>query len=128
MTRRLLSALLLALLFGGCGGDDDPIEVPAGPGTMTATLDSPNGVEGGALIHLIGAGASSVTAPTGDLWTNQTGDTVKVLLLRETPGDLVLGFNLPDTTQLPQVRILQVTDGANQLRSSLSGYSLRIQP
>ncbi len=125
---RLASGLLLGcLILSGCGGEEDgPIDISGGPGTMTATLQSPNGPEGGALIHLVGNGATNVMAPVGDLFTSVSGDTVKVLLLRQDPGELIFSFSLPDTTRRPTILIEQVTGGDNQLRASLSGYTLRL--
>jgi hypothetical protein len=127
MKSRLFPTLILVSVFvTACGGEKGPINPPGGPGTMTATLVSPTGPEGGVLVHLIGNGATSITAPVGDLFTSVSGDTVKVLLLREDPGELAFGFSLPDTTRQPTVRIQQVTGGDNQLRSGLSSYTLRI--
>jgi hypothetical protein len=125
-TRFVPPIALVALLLTACGGGDGPIDLPGGPGTMTATLESPNGPEGGVLIHLIGNGATSVTAPVGDLFTSVSGDTVKVLLLREDPGELEFGFSLPDTTRQPNIQILQVTGADNRLRANLAAYTLRV--
>jgi hypothetical protein len=127
MTTRLFPTfVLMSLLLTACGGSDGPVELPGGPGTVTATLESPNGAEGGVLIHLIGNGASSVTAPVGDLFTSVSGDTVKVLLLRQEPGELAFSFSLPDTTRPPSVRLQQVAGGDNQLRVSLADYTVRL--
>lgn len=128
MKFRSVPSLLFALLaLGACGGEDAPIDLPGGPGTMTATLESPNGPEGGMLIHLIGAGATNITAPAGDLFTSDSGDTVKVLLLRADPGELTFRFSLPDTTRQPTIRIEQVTGGDNRLRENLTAYGLRVR-
>ena len=80
--RLTVKPILLSLLLTACGGGDGPIDSPGGPGTMTAALESPNGAEGGVLIHLVGNGASAVTAPVGDLFTSVSGDTVNVDLDR----------------------------------------------
>jgi len=127
-TRQFLALLLFLVALTACGDDEGPIDIdlPGGPGTMTATLLSPNGPEGGVLIHLIGNGATSVTAPVGDLFTSVSGDTVKVLLLRENPGELGFGFSLPDTTRRPSIQIRQVTGGDNQLRTNLADYTVRV--
>ena len=126
MKTRLILALLLApLSLTACGGDDGPIDIPGGPGTVSLTLESPNGPEGGVLVHLIGNGATNVTSAVGDLFTSVSGDTVKVLLLRQDPGELGFSFTLPDTTRRPGIQIQQVTGGDNQLRANLSTYSMR---
>lgn len=123
-----LAGLCSVGVLSACGGDGGPgpIEQTGGPGTLTATLVSPNGAEGAALIHMIGNGATGLEAAEGELFTEVSGDTVKVLLLRGAPGALSFRFSLPDTLQKPAIQIIEVADGGNDLRTGLAGYSLRL--
>ena len=115
--------LLLAGLLGTSGcGDAAPVSAP---GTLTAIVESPNGAEGAALIRLIGEGVASVEPLTGDLYSSVLGDTTRVVVLLDTPGDIAFRLNVADTTRLPVVTLLQVADGQNELRAGLSGYSVR---
>jgi hypothetical protein len=99
-----------------------------GPGVLTATLGAPNGAEGVALLHLVGGQISSVEALTGDLHTSVLGDTTKVLVLLDTPGEIDFLLNVADTTLPPVTTIVQVADGQNQVRSSLAEYRVRFTP
>lgn len=125
-TRPFKTGLLLAALISaiGCGGGD--VGPVSGPGSFIATLESPNGVEGASLIHLIGGGVSSVQPLSGELFTSTSGDTTKVLVVLSTPGDVAFRVQVADTTQPPIVVLLQVADGDNRVRSSLQGYSVRL--
>ncbi len=81
------------------------------PGTLTATVESPNGAEGAALLRLIGGGVSSVEPLTGDLHTSAQGDTTKVLVILDTPGQIAFRVSVADTTQVPVTTLLQIADG-----------------
>lgn len=119
--------LFLAVLLGASGcGDVGPVSAP---GTLTtATVESPNGAEGAALIRLIGAGVAFVKPLTGDLHTSVAGDTTKVLVVLDTPGDIAFRLNVADTTRPPLATLLQVADGHNEVRAGLLGYSVRFTP
>lgn len=122
-TRTLLVAVALVAL-AACG-DSAPTSAP---GVLTATLESPNGSEGAALLHLVGGSISSVEPLTGDLHTSVLGDTTKVLVLLDAPGEIAFLLNVADTTLPPVTTILQVADGQNELRVSLAEYRVRFTP
>ena len=118
--------LFLAVLLGASGcGDVAPVSAP---GTLTATVESPNGAEGAALIRLVGAGVAFVEPLTGDLHTSVVGDTTKVLVVLDTLGDIAFRLNVADTTLTPVATLLQVADGQNELRAGLLEYSVRFTP
>ena len=125
--RATLRALISMLALGGALGCGDAAPVSA-PGTLTATVESPNGDEGAALLHLVGGGVSFVEPLTGDLYTSALGDTTKVLVLLDAPGEIAFRFNVADTTQPPVTTVLQIADGENDLRTSLAGYRVRFTP
>ena len=104
------------------------VSVPFSAVTLTATVESPNGAEGAALIRLVGAGVAFVEPLTGDLHTSVVGDTTKVLVVLDTPGDVAFRLNVADTTLTPVATLLQVADGQNELRAGLLEYSVRFTP
>ena len=120
-----LAFALITPLVLGC--NDDAVLV-GGPGVLTATLASPNGAEGAALLHMVGGQISSVEALTGDLHTSMLGDTTKVLVLLDTPGEIAFLLNVADTTLPPVTTIVQVADGQNEVRSNLAEYRVRFTP
>lgn len=128
-SRRLASfraVLFLAVLLGASGcGDGGPVSAP---GILTARVESPNGAEGAALIHLIGGGVTFVEPLTGVLHTSVIGDTTKVLVVLDTPGEIAFRLNVADTTRPPVATLIQVADGHNELRAGLLGYSVRFTP
>ena len=131
-TSSTLLASLAVMGLAACGGNDGgggPLdEGRAGPGTVSATLVSPNGAEGAAWLRLIGPGLGAPEAIAGELFTSRLGDTTEVVVLLETAGEISFRFAVPDTTKLPTVELLQVADGSNALRTTLQGYQLRMVP
>ncbi len=119
-SRIAITALLLAVV--GCGGDVGP---ELRPGLLTASLVSPNGSEGAALINVVGAGLGFVEPAGGRAFTFSRGDTIRILLLLDTPGDLGFRISVPDVDRPPVATVVQVTDGENALRPDLSAYRVR---
>ncbi len=119
-SRIVVTALLLAAV--GCSSDAGP-EIQ--PGILTAVLVSPNGPEGAALISLVGGGLGFVESAGGRAFTFSRGDTVRILLLLDTPGDLGFMISVPDVGNPPAATVEQVADGENALRSDVAAYSVR---
>ena len=118
--------LVLAGLLSASGcGDAGPV---SGPGTLTAIVESPNGAEGAALIWLIGTGVESLEPLIGDFHTSVVGDTTKVLVILDAPGNIVFHLKLADMSRPPRATVLQVADGQNELRADLIGYGVRYTP
>lgn len=119
---RLVSISLLATAFVACGSN--PVEM-SGPGTLRGTLQSPHGVEGAAVIELVGSGLGLVRVESGLVFTSVSGDATRAVILRHRPGVIEFAVEVPDRGSPPDVRILEVADGDDQLRSSLDGYAVR---
>lgn len=105
-------------------GDTTP---PAGPGTVTATLVSPNGAEGAAVLSLFGDGVGEITAVgTGAarVWSLRRGDSVRVVLVRDDGGELAFRMALNDTTQKPGAVVLEVAGADDRLRAALGDYTV----
>ena len=114
------SALLLSAV--GCSGDAGP-EIQ--PGILTASLVSPNGPEGAALIGLVGSGLGFVEPAGGRAFTFSRGDAIRILLLLDTPGELGFRISVPDVRSPPAATVLQVADGENALRGDVAAYRVR---
>ncbi|MGD8319657.1 MAG: hypothetical protein PVJ02_04370 [Gemmatimonadota bacterium] len=106
-------------------GDQGP---HSGPGTLTATVVSPNGTEGSAVLSLFGEGIGEVRALDGAVFSERRGDSVRVVVLADTPGSLRFLVAVDDTTRPVTASFIQVADGEDQLRTSLGGYTVEFRP
>lgn len=120
--RRPLIVVAIALL-AACA-DEGPV---SGPGTMTATLRSPNGSEGAAVIQLVGDGVGAITAVGAtEVYGNPSDGTTRVVLVNRAGGTLSFQVAVADTTQPPSWVIQEVAGPDDELRASLTGYGLEI--
>ena len=117
---RLLSVFTLALL-AACA-DEGPV---SGPGTMTATVVSPNGPEGAALVILLGDGVGAIT-PVGDteVYSYSGNSATHVVLINQVGGDLSFQVAVADTTQLPAAVVQEVAGPDDEQRTVISAYEL----
>ena len=112
-------ALLLAV---GCDGSTEP----DGPGTITASLISPAGPEGAAILDIVGTvdavtGTSDVAA-----YSTPTATGTRVILVRMTPGPLQVRLGIPDVSRPPAITVVEVADGDDRVRTSVSGYHVEL--
>jgi hypothetical protein len=119
---RLFAVLAVALLVA-CG-DSGP---EAGPGVLTATVVSPHGAEGSAVVSIFGPGIGDLTPLGGRLFEWRRADTVRVVLANDEGGDLAFAVAVADTTQPPVGVVLQVADAQDRLRDVLTGYELEVR-
>ena len=118
--RRFLPVVALALSVACTDGG--PV---SGPGTMTATLISPHGAEGAALIILIGDEVGDVTPLGGtELHRNDREGTTRLVLVNQAGGLLSFQVAVADTTQPPGVFVQEVAGPDDQLRGDTSAYRL----
>ena len=120
---RWLACAGVLLTVAACG-DAGPV---SGPGTLTAVLVSPNGAEGAAVVSLSGTGVGAVGAVSGEVFSRVDGNTVTVVVINEPGGELSFSVALADTIQRPIGSIEQVAGPNDELRSTLSGYSLEFR-
>jgi len=113
-------SLVAAALAAACV-DTGP---QSAPGVLTVQVVSPIGGEGSALVSLFGDGIREVTPLEGQVYSERTADTVRVVVVADEPGVLRFRLAVADTTALFQGEVLQVADGDDRLRSSLTGYAL----
>ncbi|MGI9628571.1 MAG: hypothetical protein ACR2QM_17180 [Longimicrobiales bacterium] len=127
-TRGWCAAVGLVAVLGGAAACDDGSTSPgAQPGTVTATLTSPNGPEGAALVEIT-APAAQVTQATGQLYSSTDDSATQVLIVLDEAGVIRFDLALPDIQSRPTYRVLQVSGPDDRLRSDLSGYTLEFTP
>jgi hypothetical protein len=119
--RRLSIPLLLCTLACGDAGPR------SGPGTLTATLTSPNGAEGAAVVEIFGEGIGGVAALDGRIFAERRGDTVRVVIVSEPAGALRFSVEVSDTTRRPGGVVVEVADPTDQIRPTVSGYGLEFR-
>ena len=119
---RFIAVLGLALLVACVD------QSPPGPGILTATLKSPNGPEGAALVVLMGPGIGEAT-PLGknELYTNSSLDELRIVLINQEGGELEFRVEVADTMIKPMVTVEEVAGPGNELRSALGGYRLEFR-
>ena len=119
---RFIAVLGLALLVACVD------QSPPGPGILTATLKSPNGPEGAALVVLMGPGIGEAT-PLGknELYTNSSLDELRIVLINQEGGELEFRVEVADTMIKPMVTVEEVDGPGNELRSALGGYQLEFR-
>ena len=117
------AAFLALLLLVACTDQSPP-----GPGILTATLKSPNGAEGAALVVLMGPGIGEVT-PVGSnqLYSNSSLDEVRIVLINQNNGTLAFRVEVADTTIEPAAIVEEVANPDNLIRSTLDGYQLEFR-
>ena len=120
---RGLIGLFLIVGVGACDvlGPDDP----KGPGSFEVRVLSPNGSEGAAVIELTGGVGLGTVSPTGGevLYEHGPASTMIAIVLDE-PGEILFQVRTENVGELPEARVLQVSDPTNQLRPSVSGYEV----
>ena len=123
MRRHRLAAFLGFSLLVACTDQSPP-----GPGILTATLKSPNGAEGAALVVLMGPGIGEVT-PVGSnqLYSNSSLDEVRIVLINQNDGTLAFRVEVADTTIEPTAIVEEVANPHNQIRLTLDGYQLEFR-
>ncbi len=120
--RFLLWTALSCAVLASC----DRSTEPGGPGTLTASLLSPNGAEGAAILEIVGevetvSGTNDVQA-----FSSVTPGGKRVIVVRSSPGDLSVKLRVPDVSRPPQVSVIEVADGDDRIRASLNGYRVEL--
>lgn len=117
--------LLLILAAGAvaCGDAGTP---PDAGGNYVATLAAPAGnLDGAAVLELTGAGIEDVTAAGVQLFMERSGDRMRVVIVRDDPGVIRFDIRVARGSRLPQAQVIEVADGSDALRASVSGYTVR---
>jgi hypothetical protein len=124
MRLRQLGTVVAALTLMACA-DEGPV---SGPGTLTATLISPNGNEGAAVVVLLGDSVGAITPAGATEVFSQEGDSqTRIVLIDQAGGALTFRVAVPDTTVHPAWVIDQVAGPDDKLRTLVDGYALEFR-
>ncbi len=123
----LLVAFMLALLIGACDSG------PSGAGTLSVTVEGPEGSPGAALILVSGEGVTGFTARGGtQLFHERAGEaegTWRVVVVNPGEGALEFGVEVRDLgSARVSGRILELSDRENErvAQADLETYHVRI--
>jgi hypothetical protein len=98
---------------------------PSGPGDFEGTLISPNGAEGSVVLELTGGiGLGTVSPEGGEVLYQHFGESSRIVMVLDEPGEIRFTVRTEDVGKYPDVRVIQVADGQNNLRPSVSGYEV----
>ena len=120
--RKLFVCITSVILLGSCDSTR-----PGGSGTLTAVVTSPNGAEGAAVLDVEGVVESLSANGNVALYTTPLGQATRVILVRTTPGELSMKVSLADVSQTPRITVVEVADGDNKVRPSVSGYQVELR-
>jgi hypothetical protein len=122
---RVAAVAGIVLAAGAC--DFLGPDCPSGPGSLIATLVSPNGHEASAVFEVTGgAGLGEVSTDGGEVFFQHLEDSSRVVVVMDAPGEIEFLIETDDIGRFPDVEAIQVADGRNELRASLSGYEVRV--
>ena len=120
---RLAAFVVAALALAGCEGSTRP----DGPGTMTASLVSPNGAEGAAILDVIGSVDAFNCSSDVSVYTTPIANGTRVILVRLNPGALQMSMRVPDVSNPPAITVVEVAAGDDRLRPSVADYHVDIR-
>ena len=120
--RKIFSVGVAALAFAAC--DSTP---PNESGTLTAVLVSPNGAEGAAILDVVGDFESITAGNEVSLFTTPSANGMRAIVVRPAAGELSVRIAVDDVSRPPAVSIVEVSDGDDKLRTSLSGYRVEFR-
>ncbi len=87
---------------------------------------SPYAAEGAALVELVGTPGNVLGPELSEVLTYSRGDTVWVFVALRQAGLIRFTLEVAKGSPAPAARVLQVADGANQLRTQLEDYAVRV--
>lgn len=122
---RALGLALALLALSGCL--DDPTDGRPVPGEMWATLVSPHGPEGSAVLEVVSGEILDVAAAEPFVrvyWA--PGGTRRLVVLRRDAGEIGFRLLAEDVSDPPELRIVEVGAPDDRLREDLSGYSVAV--
>ena len=131
LTRRIVATVAVAAAaLTGTACSDDPIVEPESTVALVV-LETPGTDEGALLLTIDGPGEVSVSTVSGShvLFTGPAaGGAVRVALVGNLGAGAVLEIEVADDIDDYEVELEQVAGRDNVLRTSLSQYSLEIDP
>lgn len=105
------------------GGGD----IPPQPGDATATVVSPNGDEGSAVLEVTGGTVLDVRTDEAYVRVYRVPtDPVRIVVARLRPGELTFRLTTDDVGHLPGIRVVEVGAPDDRLRPDITGYSVTV--
>ena len=123
-----LLGLVCAAVIGTHACGEGPTPPQPLPGEVRVTLVSPSGTEGAAVFETADAGLVEATAEDGDSYLFHAGGTSRIVVILDDPSEIRFTLRVQNVHAPPALRIVEVADGANRLRATLSGYRVEIEP
>ena len=119
----VISALLISATALGC--DFLGLSGPSGPGELHANIVSANAFDGAAVIEITGGlGIGTITSDNGEVFYQNDGGTTRLVVILDDPGPITFQVRVEDVAELPAATVVQVADGNNELRTSVSDYEI----
>jgi hypothetical protein len=130
MTRGRTTAVFLIGVVAWTFACESDATRPAGEETrgaqLQATVVSPHGSEGAAVIEVEGLRVVGVTTDDGQVFVSRSGDILRAVIVRDEPGPLQFTVQVLDPRFPVATRILQVADGDNRVRPTVDGYQVEL--
>lgn len=118
-----LFVIPLLLALSACDGGEGTGAALEG-GEFIATLRSPHGAEGAAILEITGTGVEEISASAATLFRQPVSGGTRVVLVREPAGAIEFRVRVAPGNDVPDVRVIQVVDGDDALRPSTDGYTV----
>lgn len=127
LARRARPALLGLGMAALAGCDLLGPSGPEGPGHFRVEVASPFGPESAAVLEVRGGDLGEVLVEGGAVWSRQTGDGLRVVVVLNEPGPIRLRVSTPNVARLPKVTVLEVAGPDNALRPPSPPHEVRVE-
>jgi len=123
----ILLACVAALGIAACG-DEATTPPEAVPGELLVSVDSPNGLEGAAVLETADEGVVEITGDGAQVFHWRQGGIIRIVVLLDAPGEIRFVLEVEDINRPPQMRLVEVADPDNRLRAGLLFYRVIAEP
>jgi len=118
----------IAMFIGLAASCDSAPTAPSGPGQLDALLISPNGAEAAAVFQLTGTNIGAIETEGGDVFRATNGNVNRIVVILDEPGNVRFRVYVAERSEPPDVLVVEVADGNNQIRHQLGGYRVEFTP
>jgi hypothetical protein len=112
-----------ALAAAAC---DDVGQPPSGR-ELNVTVVSPNGAEGAAVLETTAPGIVGVASEAGDAFFSSSDTLTRIVVILDRPGALRFTLSFDTVPAPPALLLVEVADGANNLRDDLADYEVVVE-
>ncbi|MFW6202307.1 MAG: hypothetical protein ACOC8B_07000 [Gemmatimonadota bacterium] len=125
--RSLVAAVAVGAGAVAAYGDEPPSQPPGPAVVVTATLISPHGAEGAAILDVAADAVVDVSMAAGSAFTAEAGDRLRIVLVRTTAGNIRAEIGLRDASADLEPRVVQVAGPSNELRADPVDYRVEVE-